>query len=182
MSHLLFRRRLAITMTMQYLDKYGELLPKTKRFCEMYFSGGGSVKQCMIESGFSMHQATIYGSEVLTYPEVKAYLTMLDSQVRTEVVASKEDVLCFWTQVMGDASEKTSDRIGASKLLAQYLKMMDTGDKGEDKPIIVFDIQANEVDIPDSTHKLIPQPKQDSETSSDESPSNEPPIFTEVVG
>lgn len=173
-------------MTMQYLDKYGELLPKTKRFCEMYFSGGGSVKQCMIESGFSMHQATIYGSEVLTYPEVKAYLTMLDSQVRTEVVASKEDVLCFWTQVMGDASEKTSDRIGASKLLAQYLKMMDTGDKGEDKPIIVFDIQASNVDSPDSTTqktpKLIPQPQQDSESSSTESPSNDTPIFTEVVG
>lgn len=130
---------------LMYLDKNGELLPKSKRFCEYYFKGDGSVGECMVKAEFSMSQAKRYGRVILTYPEIKAYLANLESQVQKEVVASKEEVLTFWTELMTCPYEKTSDRLNASKLLAQYLHMMDTGDKGDDKPIIVFDIKPDSV-------------------------------------
>lgn len=135
-----------MTNKLNCVDDNGELLPKAKRFCELYSSGKGTPKECMLQANYTMNVANRFGGKILEYPEVKAYLAKIDSQCMGVAVASREDVLAFWTDTMVNPMLKTSDRLNASKLLAQYLKMMDAGDKGDDKPIIVFDIKQNDSD------------------------------------
>lgn len=122
------------------IDKNGELLPQYKRFCELYSSGKGTPAQCMREADFSISFANKYGKCILDNPDIKAYLSVIDARCMLNAVASKEDVLAFWTDTMFDQTAKTSDRLNASKLLAEYLKLMDSNKGDDGKPIIIFDM------------------------------------------
>lgn len=123
------------------VDNKGELLPKVKRFCEYYSQGSGSVNECMVMAQFSQFQAQKYGKDILAYPEVKAYMDVIDDNLCMEAVAGKEEVLRFWTEIMNDDTVKVSDRLNASKLLGQYLNIMNAPEKVDNKPIIIYDIK-----------------------------------------
>lgn len=71
-------------------------------------------------AGYSETNARRQGQRLLsTNVHVREYVDDLQNQAETERIASIAQVKSYWTAVMLDETEKTTDRLRASELLAK---------------------------------------------------------------
>lgn len=113
---------------------------KVKRTCESFVAGEGTFNQCL-----AMHYSKVVANTsahtVFEAPEVQAYIRELESELKLTAIAKEEDILRFWTDMMTDEDQKGSDRLNASKLLAQHFGMMDKHiDPDDERPPFIIDI------------------------------------------
>ncbi len=98
---------------------------KQKKFCEEYIISGNATEAAK-KAGYSEKTARSQGAENLTKPYIQKYIKELTNAPRTARIASGEQVLEFFTNVMNNGEVGWKDRIRAAENLAKR--------QGVDKP------------------------------------------------
>lgn len=119
-------------------DKF-DLNPKQRAYCDLYLELGNQTqaykRAYKIENdGTARTQASI----LMKKPNIKAYIEYRMEQFSKEKIASAEELLTFWTDVMrGKVKDQfgldtsLNDRLNASRLLST--RVFATGDNKNDK-------------------------------------------------
>ena len=94
------------------------LTERQRRFCEHYATDPNATAAAK-SAGYSEKSAYSIGQENLKKPEICEYIRQLQKSAEAGRVASMRDVKEYWTGVMNNTEEKTSDRLRASELLAK---------------------------------------------------------------
>lgn len=100
-----------------------DLTPKQKAFCEHYAGNGGNATQAAIDAGYSEDGARVEGSRLLTNANVLEYIRELSAPSENKRIADATEIKEFWSSIMRDNSEKTTDRLKASELLGKSAAM-----------------------------------------------------------
>lgn len=95
-----------------------ELNEKQRRFAEFYAASGNAAEAARL-AGYSERTARSQGQRLLTNVDVAKYIRELQGEGASERIATIAEVKAFWTAVMNDTEERTSDRLKASELLAK---------------------------------------------------------------
>lgn len=98
---------------------------KQKKFCEEYVISGNATEAAK-RAGYSEKTAYSIGTENLKKPEIQKYIKSLTDKPHEARIATGEEVLAFFTQVMKNAKVGWKDRIRAAENLAKR--------QGVDKP------------------------------------------------
>jgi phage terminase small subunit len=94
------------------------LTPKQKAFCEHYAANGNATKSALL-AGYSEENAKQIGSENLSKLDIQEYIAELANPIENKRIASANEIKEFWSSVMREDSEKMTDRLKASEILAK---------------------------------------------------------------
>lgn len=94
------------------------MTPKQKAFAE-HFAASGNATQSAVQAGYSSRTAYSSGQRLLKNVEVRNYLNELEAKLSSARIASAEEVQTYWSDVLRDGSERTSDRLRAGLLLSR---------------------------------------------------------------
>lgn len=97
---------------------------KQKRFCEEYAISGNATDAAK-KAGYSEKTARTIGAENLTKPDIQKYLAELTKPSENKKIATAEEVLQFWAQVMRDGEVPVKDRLRASENLGKRYRLME---------------------------------------------------------
>ena len=96
----------------------GELTPRQKKFCELY-----AIDPCgeraAIAAGYQEKSARQQSSRLLTKGNIQEYIHEIQEETKSERIMCAESVKAFWTSVIKDESQRMTDRLQASALLAR---------------------------------------------------------------
>lgn len=110
---------------------------KQKQFCEEYVISGNATEAAK-KAGYSEKTARSQGAENLTKPDIQKYIKELTNAPQTARIASGEEVLAFFTEVMKNGKVGWKDRIRAAENLAKR--------QGVDKPAEAENEQEKKLD------------------------------------
>ena len=110
---------------------------KQKKFCEEYVITGNATEAAK-KAGYSEKTARSQGAENLTKPDIQKYIKELTNASQTVRIASGEEVLAFFTEVMKNGKVGWKDRIRAAENLAKR--------QGVDKPAEAENEQEKKLD------------------------------------
>ena len=99
---------------------------KQKKFCEEYVISGNATEAAK-KAGYSEKTAREIGRQNLTKLDIQKYIKELTSTSQKDRIATGEEVLAFFTEVMKNNKVGWKDRIRAAENLAKR--------QGVDKPI-----------------------------------------------
>ena len=103
--------------------KSGELTYKQKKFCEYYIVSHNATESA-IKAGYSRKTAYSQGQRLLKNVEVKKYIAELEgkavSQAKQGAIASRQEILEFYTKIMRSDNESSKDRLKAANSLGEY--------------------------------------------------------------
>lgn len=92
--------------------KLSKLTLKQKRFADEYIISANATAAA-IKAGYSKKTARSIGQENLTKPDIKAYIDERLEKLKSEKIATQEEVLQYLTSIMrGDQQEKTLISVG----------------------------------------------------------------------
>ena len=94
------------------------MTPKQKAFAEFYAQSGNGT-DAAIKAGYSADTAKQMASENLTKPNVVEYLATLTKDATDNRIADAIEQQRFYTAVMRDTNEKTSERLKACETLGR---------------------------------------------------------------
>lgn len=98
---------------------------KQRKFCEEYVISGNATEAAK-RAGYSEKTARSQGAENLTKPDIQKYIKELTDGSKSKRIATGEDVLAFFTEVMRNGKVSWKERIRAAENLAKR--------QGVDKP------------------------------------------------
>lgn len=98
---------------------------KQKKFCEEYVISGNATEAAK-KAGYSEKTAYSIGTENLKKPEIEKYIKELSNGEKNARIATGEEVLAFFTEVMKNGKVGWKERIRAAENLAKR--------QGVDKP------------------------------------------------
>lgn len=117
---------------------------KQRRFAEFY-ANNPNATQAAMTAGYSERTARSQGQRLLTNVDIQEYIKELQEKAAVNRIASISQTKAFWSDIMNNPKEKTSDRLKASELLAKaagvFLNNSDEGAEtieGYDDVIIYF--------------------------------------------
>lgn len=110
---------------------------KQKKFCEEYIISGNATDAAK-KAGYSEKTAYSIGTENLKKPEIKKYIKDLTKVPQSARIATGEEVLKFFTEVMKNSEVGWKDRLRAAENLAKR--------QGVDKPTDAEDDQVRKLD------------------------------------
>ena len=99
------------------------LTTKQRLFCELYAANGGNGKQAAIGAGYSEKSAAESASENLRNSNVLQYIRELAEPAQNNRVANATEIKEFWTAMMRNEKEKSTERLVASEKLAKSAAM-----------------------------------------------------------
>ena len=91
---------------------------RQQKFCDYYLQSCNATDAAK-KAGYSERTAYSIGEENLKKPEIKKYLAEHGKKAHKERIATAEEVLAFWSEVLRDRKEKTQDRLRASENLGK---------------------------------------------------------------
>lgn len=91
---------------------------KQKRFCEEYVISGNAT-EAAIKAGYSEKSARSQGAENLTKPDIRKYIKNLTKQPQNSRIATADEVLIFFSDIMKSNEVAPKDRIRAAENLAK---------------------------------------------------------------
>ena len=92
------------------------LTAKQQRFIEAY---DGNATQAAIQAGYSKDTAYSSGQRLLKNSDVSAAIRARETERQAGIVATREERLMFYTQIMRDVEEDTKHRLKAAELLGK---------------------------------------------------------------
>ena len=110
------------------------MTPMQVRFIEHYT---GNATEAALAAGYSKKTAYSQGQRLLKNVEITKLIQQRENTYIADVVADREERQSFWTCLMRNPEQRTSDRLKASELLAKS-----EGD-------FLERIQTNNMQIPD---------------------------------
>lgn len=114
------------------MEDFSDLNRQQKEFCRFYVANKNATKAAAL-AGYSKENAARQGFRLLHTPKCKKYIDYLD-ETNTKIyeelsaIATKQEVLEFFTRIMRTRTEKTGDRIKAATALGEYYDIA-TGEK-----------------------------------------------------
>lgn len=93
------------------------LTEKQRQFCEAYAANGGNAMAAAKSAGYK--KPSPQSSENLEKPAIRNALELLRQEQTSKAIATREERQSFWTSIMRDVGEKTTDRLKASELLGR---------------------------------------------------------------
>lgn len=91
---------------------------KQKKFAELYAANPNATEAAK-GAGYSERTARSQGQRLLTNVDIKKYISELHNAAASERILSLAEIKAFWSDTTNDKSEKMSDRLKASALLAR---------------------------------------------------------------
>ncbi len=91
---------------------------KQRKFAELY-TGNPNATEAAKAAGYSDKTARSQGQRLLTNVDIRKYIAELQEASFSSRIASISEVKAFWSDIMHDPKEKTTDRLKASELLAK---------------------------------------------------------------
>ncbi len=110
---------------------------KQQKFCEYYVQSGNATEAAK-KAGYSEKTAYSIGTENLKKPEIENYIKELTSSPQKVRIATGEEVLAFFTEVMKNGKVGWKERIRAAENLAKR--------QAVDKPANAEDEQERKLD------------------------------------
>lgn len=95
------------------------LTPKQKKFCHEYLVDLNAT-QAAIRAGYSEKTAKEIGSENLTKPHIAEYIAKILDSIRSENIATLEEVLEFFSKTMRDDKTDIRERLRAAEDHMKY--------------------------------------------------------------
>lgn len=92
------------------------MTPKQRRFIEAYT---GNATEAALQAGYSSKTAYSQGQRLLKNVEVQEEIRSREEERKNTLIAPREARQAFWTSIMQDPEEKTTDRLRASELLGK---------------------------------------------------------------
>ena len=117
------------------------LTPKQRIFIEAY-QGNGT--QAALSAGYSSKTAYSIGHELLRKPEIQEAIQSRTGEKINSIIADREEIQSFWTEIMRDRESDPKDRLRASELLGK--SEGDFLDRVEARSLEVPNIVVNFVD------------------------------------
>lgn len=124
---------------------------RRERFCYEYVASGNATKAA-IEAGYSSRTARSIGQRLLTNVDIKTRIQEISDELNSEKISDIMDIQVFWSEIMRDSEQKTSDRLKASELLFRA--------KGGNMPITQAEEQSDDyavVIVPDDGNSWQPE-------------------------
>ena len=91
---------------------------RQRRFCELYAADPNATAAAMA-AGYSEKTARAQGARLLTNVDIQEYIHHIQETRAAARIATVTQAKAFWSDVMTNSAEKTSDRLKASELLAR---------------------------------------------------------------
>ena len=110
---------------------------KQQKFCEYYVQSGNATEAAK-KAGYSEKTAYSIGTENLKKPEIENYIKELTRSPQQVRIATGEEVLAFFTEVMKNGKVGWKERIRAAENLAKR--------QAVDKPANAEDEQERKLD------------------------------------
>lgn len=85
---------------------------KQEKFAEEYIKTN-NIRQASINAGYSPN----HGQKLMQNKEIKEYIEKSMEEVKKDKVATREDILAFWSEIMENKKEHTINRLKASSML-----------------------------------------------------------------
>lgn len=98
-----------------------ELTERQKKFCRELLKGKNQT-QAAIDAGYSKNGAKVTASQLLTHPNVKAYLAELSKKVESSAIMTGSEVLQMLTKIAIKAP-RSGDCLRALDLLGKHHKL-----------------------------------------------------------
>lgn len=92
------------------------MTPKQKKFIELY---SGNATEAATLAGFSPKTAYSQGQRLLKNVEIVEQIRQRENKYISTIAADRQERQGFWTSLMRNPEERTSDRLKASELLAK---------------------------------------------------------------
>ena len=90
------------------------LTPRQKRFVELF---DGNATEAARAAGFK--NPNVYSNDLMKKPEIVAAIQAREKERNADDIMTREQRQIFWTMIARDTSQKTTDRLRASELLAR---------------------------------------------------------------
>ena len=90
------------------------LTPRQKRFVELF---DGNATEAARAAGFK--NPNVYSNDLMKKPEIVAAIQAREKERNADDIMTREQRQMFWTMIARDTSQKTTDRLRASELLAK---------------------------------------------------------------
>lgn len=119
---------------------------KQKKFCEEYVISGNATEAAK-RAGYSEKTARSVGAENLTKPYIQKYINELTSKPQNKRIATAEEVLQFFSEVMNNAKIAPKDRIRAAENLAKRFGMDKPKEQSETNTAPVFEFVFKDVSM-----------------------------------
>lgn len=93
---------------------------RQQKFCDYYLQSGNAT-EAAIKAGYSKRTAYSIGQRLLKNVETKNYIDEYREKARKSRIATAEEVLEFWAEVMRNEEISPKDRLRASENLGKIL-------------------------------------------------------------
>lgn len=94
---------------------------KQQRFCEEYIKCGNATQAYKIAYPTVKNDdvARKNGSRLLTNADIKEYIEQKNREISNSNIADMQEIKEFWTSILRDNREKSTDRLKASEFIAK---------------------------------------------------------------
>lgn len=110
---------------------------RQKRFAEAYAADPNATEAAKA-AGYSGKTARSQGQRLLTNADILEYIHELQERSASHRIATMTQTKAFWSDVMHDQAEKTSDRLKASELLAKSAGAFLHISKGSEDEVLAY--------------------------------------------
>lgn len=113
---------------------------KQKRFAE-YYAQNPNAAEAAKAAGYSEKTARSQGQRLLTNVDIVNYIRELQEEAASARIVSLAVVKAFWSDILNDPKQKTSDRLKASELLAKSAGAFlpsDEEKEGDKNDVIIY--------------------------------------------
>lgn len=93
---------------------------RQQKFCDYYLQSGNAT-EAAIKAGYSKKTAYSIGQRLLKNVEIENYLSEHRQKAHNSRIATAEEVLEFWAEVMRNEEISPKDRLRASENLGKIL-------------------------------------------------------------
>lgn len=97
---------------------------RQQKFCDYYLQSGNATESA-IKAGYSKKTARAIGAENLTKLDIQKYLSEHQQKAHKSRIATAEEVLEFWAEVMRNEEISPKDRLRASENLGKRYRLLE---------------------------------------------------------
>lgn len=94
------------------------MTPKQRAFCDYYLACGNATEAAE-KAGYSVKTARSIGAENLTKPNIQQFIETHSKPKEENRIATAQEVLEFYSEVMRNQEEMTKNRLRAAENLAK---------------------------------------------------------------
>ena len=117
-----------------------------KAFADYYIETANATESAK-RAGYSEKTARSQGQRLLTNVDIKIRIQEISDELKSEKIADIMDIQVFWSEIMRDGEQKTTDRLKASELLFRAkggnVPVTQEEEQGDDYAVVIVPDDGN---------------------------------------